>query len=104
LGKEAVVAGFASLFEGAGAWVAVSVLHGGARVLLVPAVIVFIIYRLDHLTDWSGYEPGVILVFQLIIGYCLAMLVAGHIGAALVVAALFVGALGLVAGLVKNLV
>jgi hypothetical protein len=103
LGKEALVAAFASLFEGVGLWVALSVLHGGGRILLVPGLIVFIIYRLHHLTDWSGYEPGVILVFQLVIGYCAAMLFAGQFGTALVIALVFVASLGLVASLVKSL-
>lgn len=102
-GKEAVVAALASLFEGAGLWIVFSVLHGGGRVLLFPGVIVFVIYRLHHLTDWRGYEPGVILLFQLVIGYCGAMLFAGHFGAALLVTVVFVGALALVASLVRSL-
>jgi hypothetical protein len=102
-GKEAIVAGVASLFEGAGLWVVFSILHGGSRVLLFPGLIVFIIYRLHHLTDWSGYEPGVLIVFQLVIGYCCAMLLAGHFGTALLVSLIFIAALALVAGLVKNL-
>jgi len=103
LGKEALVAGFASLFEGAALWLVFSVLHGGGHVLLVPGIIVFIIYRLHHLTDWSGYEPGIILVFQLIIAYCSIMLFTSHFGTALLVAVVFVAALVLVAMLVRNL-
>jgi len=103
LRKEAIVAAFASLFEGAGLWVVFSILHGGTRVLLFPGLIVFFIYRLHHLTDWSGYEPGVIIIFQLVIGYCGAMLFAGQFGTALVVLVVFIAALGLVASLVRNL-
>jgi hypothetical protein len=103
LGKEAFVAGFASLFEGGALWLVFSVLQGGGRVLLVPGIIVFIIYKLHHLTDWSGYEPGIILVFQLVIAYCGLMLFTGQLGTALLVAAVFVAALVLVAMLVRNL-
>jgi hypothetical protein len=103
LGKEAFVAGFASLFEGAALWLVLWGLHGGGRMLLVPGIIVFIIYRLHHLTDWSGYEPGIILVFQLVIAYCGVMLFTGQLGTALLVAVVFVAALVLVAMLVRNL-
>ena len=103
LGKEALVAGFASLFEGAALWFVFSILHGGGRVLLVPGIIVFIIYKLHHLTDWSGYEPGILLVFQLAIAYCGIMLFTGQFGTALMVAVVFGIALGLVAMLVRNL-
>jgi hypothetical protein len=103
LRKEAAVAGFASLFEGLGLWVVISLLQGGARVLLFPGVVVFFIYRLTHLTDWSGYEPGVIILFQLVIAYCGVMLFSGHFAAALWAVVIFAAGLALVASLVRSL-
>ena len=103
LGKEALVAAFASFFEGLALWVVFSVLHGAGRLLVIPGIIVFIVYRLHHLTDWSGYEPGVILLFQIVLGYAAAMLLAGHFASALIVGVCFCAGLALVASLVKSL-
>ena len=85
-GKEAVIAGVASLIEGASVWVVINFLPPGgpfmAARLFIPAIIVGIIYKLTHLEDWSRYEILALLLFQLIISLFCAALLLGHFLAA----------------------
>jgi len=82
-GKEAIIAAVASLIEGASVWVVVTFIPLGARVLILPALIVGLIYKVTHLLDWGRYEIILLLLFQLVLSAISAILILGHFAAAL---------------------
>jgi len=82
-GKEAIIAAVASLIEGASVWVVVTFIPLGARVLIIPALIVGLIYKVTHLLDWGRYEIILLLLFQLVLSAIGAILILGHFAAAL---------------------
>jgi hypothetical protein len=82
-GKEAIIAAVASLIEGASVWVVVTFIPLGARVLIIPALIVGLIYKVTHLLDWGRYEIILLLLFQLVLSAISAILILGHFAAAL---------------------
>jgi len=104
LGKEAVIAGIASAVQGAGFWFSASLFHGQPfRRLVIPGIIVYFIYFLSHLEDWSGYEVGAIAFFQmavLIIGACL---LGGKFELAGIISAACVLGLGVIASIARSL-
>lgn len=93
-GKEAALAGFASLIEGAGLWAVVEFVPAATRALIVPIIIVALIYKLAHLEDWTRYDVFMLIFFQAVICFVGASLYFGNVQAAFV--ALFVFAVGLV--------
>jgi len=108
LGKEAVLAGVASLVEAAGVWLIVLFIspayRGGAlRAMIVPLIIVALIYRIAHLESWSVFESGLLLAFQVAIGCLIASLVSGHFLAAIMVVAVCGIVLVVVASFAKSL-
>jgi hypothetical protein len=108
LGREAVVAGVASLVEGAGVWLVVVFLPVANRALalrlmIIPVIIVALIYKISHLVDWSRYEVVLLLVFQVVIGCFVALLIGGRFEAAIFVAVGFVGALVFIGAFAKSL-
>lgn len=103
LGKEAILAGVCSLIEAVSIWAVATYLPGAARALIVPALVVFVIYLLAHLEDWNKSDPGLVLIFQFVIGLVALCLFGGHFGAAVIIAIVFAGALAVIGGIAKAL-
>jgi hypothetical protein len=102
-GKEAVIAGVASLVEGAGVWLVVYVVPGAGRAMIIPFLIVGLIYKVAHFEDWSKIDVVMLLAFQLVVWFVAASLYGGHIKAAVVIVGLFGAILVLVASFAKDL-
>ena len=103
LGQEALIAGLASLVEGASGWAVVLFLPAAARAMFVPALLVAILYKLSHLEDWSRYDVGLLICFQIVIGCTGGFLFFGHFQTALIIVAVFGGFLALLGNIVRNL-
>jgi len=103
LGQEALIAGIASLIEGAAAWVVFSFIPSATRAMFVPALIVAIIYKVAHLEDWSRYDLMLLLLFQLVIGCCGGCVFFGHFQPAIIILAVFAGFLAILGSIVRNL-
>jgi hypothetical protein len=102
-GKEAVLAGIASLVEGGSLWLVVSFVPTAARAMLIPAIIVALIYKVGHLEDWSRYDVTMLLLFQGVLIALAVSLFAGRFLAALVIFLVFALSLAVVAGFVRGL-
>lgn len=102
-GKEAVIAGVASLVEGGSLWLVVSFVPAAVRALIIPALIVGLIYKLGHLEDWSRYDVTMLLFFQGVLVGISVCLFFGQFQAALVILLVFVFALAVIAGFVRGL-
>ena len=108
LRKEAVIAGIASLIEGAGVWLVVWGLPAsqrawGMRALIFPAIIVALIYKIAHLEDWGRGDVLWLLMFQSVIVCSGALLVFGRFGPALIILVGFGIILAVIAGFAKSL-
>ena len=103
LGQEAVIAGIASVVEGAGVWLVASFVPTASRALLVPALIVAIIYKLGHLEDWSRYDVALFLMFQIVIACSGASLIFGHFLTGIIILAVFGVILAIIASIAKSL-
>jgi hypothetical protein len=103
VGKEAAIAGIASVVEGGSLWLVVSFLPMAARALIVPALIVALIYKIAHLEDWSRYDVMMLLLFQGILFGVALCLLAGQFLAGLIVLVVFVLALILIVALARVL-
>lgn len=103
LQQEAILAGLASLIEGASAWAIISFLPVATRAMFAPAVVVALLYKLSHLEDWTRYDVGLLLLFQVVIASFGGCLFAGHFQAALVIIAVFGGFLALIGSFVRSL-
>ncbi len=84
-GKEAVMAGVASLIEGGSLWLVITFVPTAARALVIPALIVALVYKLGHLEDWSRYDVVMLLLFQGVLISVVMCLFAGLFLAALVI-------------------
>jgi hypothetical protein len=107
-GKEAAIAGVASLIEGAGVWLVVwgipAAQRGlGMRALFVPAIVVALIYKIAHLEDWGRGDVLLLLMFQSVIVCSGALLVFGRFGLALLILAGFGIILAVIAGFARSL-
>ena len=108
LGKEAVIAGIASLIEAAGMWLIVlfipAMSRGMAlRGMIIPIFIVGFIYKIAHLESWGVFEVGFLIAFQIGIACLVASLIAGNFLAAIMVVVVFGIVLGIVAVVAKSL-
>ena len=104
LRKEAVIAGIASVVQGAGFWFSASLFQGQPfRRLVIPGAIVGIIYWLSHLEDWSGYEIGGIAFFQAAVMSTGLCLVTGQFKLAVIVLGAFVVGLAVIASIARSL-
>src|SRR2546428_35130 len=99
LGQEAVLAGIASMIEGASVWLVVSLVPAAIRALFIPALVVAIIYKISHLEDWSRYDILLLLLFQVVIGCSGALLFFGHFQTALIILGVFGAILALIASI-----
>ncbi len=102
-GKEVAAAAFASFFEATGLLVMIAVLPGATKVLLFPALILYFVYYLTHMSDWNGHEPVVILLFQALIGYCALELFKGEIGTAATALVVFGILMAVFGSVLKNM-
>jgi hypothetical protein len=108
LGKEAAIAGVASLIEALGVWLVVLFIPAmyrgfGLRAMIVPAIVVALIYKIAHLEDWSRYDAFLLLAFQVFVGYVGASLILGRFEAAIFAMAGFGIVLAVIAGFAKGL-
>jgi hypothetical protein len=102
LGKEAVIAGIASLVEAASLWLVVTFVPGAARAMIIPVLIVALIYKVAHLEDWGRFEIFLLVGFQVFIG-CLAIsLFFGHFQTAMIILVGFAAILGIIAAFAKS--
>lgn len=102
LGKEAFLVEICSLIEAASVWVVITYLPGATRALIVPAMLIFVICMRAHLEDWNRFDPGLVRMFQFIIGAIVVSLFGGHFGAALIIAVVFAGALAVIGSIAKG--
>lgn len=102
IGKEAVIAGSASLVEGASVWLVITFVPAAGRALIVPALIVGLIYKLSHLEDWSRYDVLLLLGFQMAIGGFAVSLLRGHFATAVGIALIFAAVLIVFGSFVKS--
>ncbi|HEY5296583.1 MAG TPA: hypothetical protein VIK59_01510 [Verrucomicrobiae bacterium] len=107
-GKEAAIAGIASLIEAAGVWLIVlfiSATHRGLalRAMIVPLIIVALIYKVAHFENWSVFEAGLLLAFQVALGCLIASLISGHFLAAIMLVVGFGIILAVIAAVAKSL-
>jgi hypothetical protein len=108
LGKEAAIAGVASLIEEVSVWLFVYFIPAAQRAaalraFFIPAIIVGLIYKVAHLENWRSGNVLLLLVFQAVICCSGANLFLGHFGLALIVLALFGIILAIIAGFARNL-
>lgn len=108
LGKEAAIAGIASLIQAAGIWLIVLFIPAmnrglALRAMIVPVIAVILIYRLAHLESWSFFETGLLLAFQFAIGCFIASLFSGHFGTAIMILVVFGIVLAAIAIVAKSL-
>jgi len=107
-GREALLAAFASLIEAAGVWLIVEfipVLYRALalRAMILPILLVALIYKLMHLESWGVFEAGLLLAFQVTVGFIIASLMFGHYQAAITFIAVFGIILALIANILRNL-
>ncbi len=108
LGKEAIIAGIASLIEAVGVWLITLFIdaryHGIAlRAMIIPVIIVVLIYKIAHLESWSIFEAGLLLAFQIVISCFVVALISGHFGVAVMIVVIFGIILAVIAALARSL-
>jgi hypothetical protein len=102
-GKEAAIAGTASLIEAASLWAVLTFIPNAARALIIPALIVALIYKVSHLEDWSRYDLFLLLLFQLVIGCSGAAVFSGHVQLAIAIVGVCAVCLTIMAGIIRSL-
>jgi hypothetical protein len=102
-GKEAAIAGVASLIEAGSLWLILSFAPGALRAMIFPVIVVALIYRFAHVEDWSRYDAFMLLVFQVVLVFVGVSLRYGHFEAALVLWVGFVFFLTVVAAISRSL-
>lgn len=108
LGKEATIAGIASLIEAMGVWLIVLLIPAmsrglALRAMIIPLIIVALVYKIAHLESWSTFEAGLLLAFQVAISCLVASLISGHFLAAIMIVVVFGIILALVGAFSKSL-
>jgi hypothetical protein len=104
LGKEAAIAGFASLIESAGLWVILRFVGAmGLRAMIVPILMVMLLYKIAHLTDWGSFDAIFLLVFQIFFCCLIGTLITGHFAAAILMTVALVICLAIVASFANSL-
>jgi hypothetical protein len=104
LGKEAIIAGVASLIEAVGLWLIITFVNSpsGMRGMIIPALMVGLIYKVAHFEDWSRVEVLCLLIFQLLIATIGAALLTADFAMAFTVLIVFGIALGVVAIFIRG--
>jgi len=102
LGKEAVIAGIASLVEAGSLWLVVTFVPAAARAMIIPVLILALIYKVAHLEDWGRFEVFLLIIFQVFIGCLAAALFFGHYQTAMIILVGFAAILGIIAAFAKS--
>ena len=102
-GKEAAIAGVASLVEAVGFWLTISFFQGAGHAMIFFAVVAVLIYKIAHYEDWSWNDVFILLAFQVVIAFVGVSLVFGHFGPAIFILAGFALFLALVAAFARSL-
>jgi hypothetical protein len=103
LGKEAVIAGVASLVEAASLWLVANFVPAAARAMIIPVLIVALLYKVAHLEDWGRFEVFLLLIFQAFIVCLGTSLVSNHFQVALIILVGFAAILAVITAFAKNL-
>ena len=103
IGKEAVIAGIASLVEGTSVWLVLTYVPSAGRALVVPALIVALIYKASHFEDWSKGDIVMLLVFQLALGLFAGYCIASQFKVAFIILIVFAGLLALIGSIARSL-
>ena len=103
VGKEAALAGIASLIEAGSVWVVASFIPMASRALIFPALVVALIYKIAHLEDWSRYDVLMLLLFQGVLAFVALCLLAGQFATGLGVLLVFVLVLTVVGAFARSL-
>jgi hypothetical protein len=101
-GKEAAIAGIASLVEAAGLWLILSFAPSALRAMILPALIVAVIYKMAHLVDWSRYDVLMLLAFQVVIAFVGLSLMRGLFQEAIIILVGFAFCLAAIAGIMRS--
>jgi hypothetical protein len=101
-GKEAMIAGIASLVEAASLWLVVTFVPAAARAMFIPVLIVALIYKVAHLEDWGRFEVFLLVVFQAFIGCLSASLFTGHFQTAMIILVAFAAILAVIGAFSKS--
>jgi len=102
-GKEAAVAGVASLVEAASLWLILSFAPGALRAMIFPVMVVALIYKVSHLEDWNRFDLFMLLAFQFVIAVVGLSLIFGRFQAAILILVGFAVFLAVIAAFVRNL-
>jgi hypothetical protein len=102
-GKEAAVAGIASLVEAASLWLILSFAPGALRAMIFPVMVVALIYKASHLEDWNRFDLFMLLAFQAAIALMGVSLMVGHFQAVIIILVGFAIFLTVIATFVRNL-
>jgi len=104
VGREAAIAGVASLVEAACLWLAATYARQAiGRTIVVPALIVLVIYKIAHLEDWSNGDALMLLGFQVATACVAAIMLTGHFLAAVFLLLVFAAILAVIASFMKGL-
>jgi len=108
LGKEAAIAGLASLVEGGSIWLVVCLIPAAQRpvafrALIIPLLAVGLIYRVAHLVNWRNGDVLYLMLFQFAVSYVVVFLLTGHFGVALFGLLVFGIVLAVIASFAKSL-
>jgi hypothetical protein len=102
-GKEAAIAGVASLVEAGSLWLILSFAPGALRAMIFAFVVVAVIYKAAHFEDWNKFDVFMLLAFQVALVFMGVSLVFGHFQMALALWVGFVFFLFVVAGVMRSL-
>lgn len=103
IGREAAIAGVASLIEAASLWATLSFMPRASRLLFLPMIIVALIYQATHLEDWTRYDAILLLMFQIVLGSSGAALFFGHWELAMIIGGAFACCLALMVAIARSL-
>jgi hypothetical protein len=102
IGKEFWIAAIASLIQGAGLWLFLSLVPGVRVLLIIPAAAVAVVYKLGHMEDWGLYEGFGLFLSQVFIVSALRSLIAGQFGMVAITLTIFGVCVAFIAGIVKG--
>jgi len=103
LGQEAALAAVACLIEGGAVWAILVYVPAAGRAIFIPALIVGMLYKLAHLEDWSHYDVGLLLLFQVVIAGAAFLVFSGHFAVALLLLVIVGGVMALVGSFIRGL-
>jgi hypothetical protein len=103
LGKEAAIAGVASLVEASALWLITLFVPGALRAMIFPAIVAALIYKIAHFEDWSRYDAFMLLAFQAVIAFVGVPLIYGRFLAAILILVGFAVFLAVIGNFARSL-